>query len=252
MRPTLIWLPISHYSKKAAWAMTHAGIRFDVRDVWFKALTDFEHVNPASTVPVLEADGELWCGSHHIVAWADRMAEADLYPSAEVREHERWCDDVLGPWAQRAAYRTLYRRPWKYGRNPAYWLAGLAGKPLILNILKHYKARRFETMDAAEGAGRLTRAAERLRDGRPYLFGDVPTAADFAQAALLEPILRARDTLPDHLDRGLLWQHVKRVRPRRLLIGKRRRASKADHARWASLPKIKEEQGKRKREQSEA
>lgn len=237
-RPILIRIPISHYSRKAAWGLAHAGIPYDTRDVWFRELVDFRHVNPANTVPVLEVDGQLICGSHAIMAWIARAApDAGLYPSDEVAEREAWVDAVVGTWAQRVAYRTLHARPWKYSWNPAYWLAGLAGKRLTLAVLKMYKARRFEEADAAEGADRLTQAADPLRDGRPFLFGPAPTAADFAQAALIEPILRARDTLPDHPDRALLWAHVKRVRPGSTRV-RRRRASKADHARWAAMPKV--------------
>lgn len=237
-RPILIRIPVSHFSKKVAWGLAHAGIRYDTRDVWFRELVDFRHVNPGNTVPVLEMDGQLICGSHTIMAWIAQVApDANLYPHPEVAEREAWLDAVIGTWAQRVAYRTLHARPWRYSHNPGYWLAGLVAKRLTLAVLKSYKARRFDDSDAAEGAARLTKAADPLRDGRPYLFGDQPTAADFAQAALIEPILRARDTLSNHPDRRLLWSHVKRVRPRSTRV-QRRRASKADHARWAAMPKV--------------
>lgn len=240
MKPILIRLPISHYSRKAAWALDHAGIPYETRDVWFRALMNFQHVNPAGTVPVLEANGTLYCGSHRIVAWAaQQRPEAELYANNDVAEHEAWCDEVLGPWAQREAYRTLHTKPFSFGRNPGYWAAGLAAKPLILGILKHYKARRFDETDITEAEGRFTQAADRLRDGQPFLFGDRATAADIAQAALIEPLLRCRNLLPDHPDRGILAAHVKRVKPKSMRR-RRRRASKADHARWTALPKVEE------------
>lgn len=237
--PRLVRLPISHFSRKAAWALDHAGIPYETRDVWFRELIDFRHANPAGTVPILELEDRILCGSHHIVAWAAKEnPDTNLYPSAEVREHERWCDEVLGPWAQREAYRTLHARPFSFGRNPGFWLAGLVGKPLILGILKHYKARRHEEADRQEAAARFTQASARLREG-PFLFGDHVTAADIAQATLIEPLLRCRKLLPDHPDRALLAEHVKRVKPKST-CRRRRRASKADHARWAGLVKIEE------------
>lgn len=239
-RPILIRLPISHYCKKVEWAMTHAGMRYDARDVWFGSLVDFHHVNPANTVPVLEVDDRLLCGSHAILEWLhEQKPAAGLYPEPAVAEHEAWADDKLGPWVRREAYRVIYARPQHWTENPLIWLAGFAGRKLVLKILKAYRARRFEERDRADAGLLLRRAADRLRDGQPFLFGDWPTAADFAQAALLEPLLRIRrHTLHQHPDWDILVAHMERVRPGHTLRGRTRRASKTDHARWTAMDKV--------------
>ncbi len=238
--PTVVRLPISHYSRKVEWALSHAGVPYDAIDVWFRELADFRHANPANTVPIMEVDGQILCGSQTIVRWAHaERPEAGLYPNEEVAAWEQWADEELGPLARHDAYRTLYAHPTRYGRNPGLWLVARAARGLILTILKSYKVRRFETEDAAKRGPTLTKIADQLRaTGTGYLFADHPTAADFATAALLGPLLPIRDwEYKTHPDMPLLRAFVKRVQPTSTRT-KRRRATQQDHARWTAMEKV--------------
>lgn len=217
MRPRILRLPISHYCHKVDWALKDHEVEADQCVVWFRDLIDIRSINPENTVPVLELDDRLVCGSAAILEWlaGESPLGHTLHPSQEVREWEAWADDVVGPLARRDAYRTLYEHPTGYTRNPAVWMLGTAAKPLILNVIKSYKGRRYYDQDDQERAGILSRIGDRLRasDGR-FLFGDQKTAADYATAALLEPLLRIRPKHMNHPDRPILRQYVRRVKPK--------------------------------------
>lgn len=224
--PVLIRLPISHYCRKVEWALAHAGISYHARDVWFRQLVDLTDLHPDGTVPVLAADGRRWCGSQTIMGWIDAAAPGvGLYPSPEVRAWESWADAEVGPLARRDCYRTIYEHPTRYTRNPLAWAVLRAGRPQVLAILKHIKARRDYPRDDAVRDGVLDRIGDRLRDqDTGFLFSDGPTAADFATAALLAPMLHLRrHPVATHPDRRMLGEYVARVRPRRSTRQARRR-----------------------------
>lgn len=217
MRPRLLRLPISHFCKKVEWAMTDHGITVDATNIWFRDLADIRAINPENTVPVLELGDRLICGSGAIMEWlAGESPEGQtLYPSEEAADWEAWADEFLGHFAQRDAYRVLYDTPTKYGRNPLLWLAAVPLHGLFLNILKAYKARRHYDQDDAERSDRLTRVADQLRANGPFLFGERKTAADYATAALMAPLLRIRTTeYLQHPDLPMLKSYVRRVKPR--------------------------------------
>lgn len=234
----LIRLPISHYCKKVEWALAHAGTPYEARDVWFRDLVDLTDLHPEGTVPVLAADGRHWCGSQDIMGWIHATApEAHLYPSPEVSAWESWADAEVGPLARRDCYRTIYEHPTRYTRNPLLWAVLRAARPQVLGILKHIKARRDHPRDDAVRDGVLTCIADRLREqGTGFLFSDRPTAADFATAALLAPMLHLRrHPVAAHPDRRLLGEYVARVRPQNTTrMGRRRLGAdeRRDMAAW--------------------
>ncbi len=218
--------------------MASAGQPYAVSDVWFKTLVKFDDINPENTVPVLIADGQRVAGSGDILAWLDAARpDAGLYPQGAA-EWEAWADEVVGPWARRVAYRTIYARPSHYTRNPGLWALFRASRSLVLNILKHAKARRFDARDADDGPKLLDRISEQLGDtGTGYLFGARPSAADFATAALLEPALRIRrEPICTHPAWAELHAYVARVKPRRMPARRRIKWNPAQRATWAALP----------------
>lgn len=218
--------------------MAHVGQRYNASNVWFRTLVKFHDINPDNTVPVLVADGQRIAGSAAIMAWLDARHDAGLYADREVAAWEAWADDVIGPYARRMAYRTIHARPTHYTGNPALWSLFRASRGLVLNILKHSKARRFEDSDAEEGPRILDRISEQLGDnGTGVLFGAAPTAADFATAALLEPLLRIRrEAICEHPAWAEMQGYVARMTPKRHTRGKTVKWTPARRAAWASLP----------------
>lgn len=217
MRPRVLRLPISHYCHKVDWALRDHGIAADQTRIWFRDLVDIRSINAENTVPVLELDDRLVCGSHNILRWLEDESEMGhtLFPSKEVEKWEAWADETVGPLARRDSYRTLYETPLRYSRNPVLWAAGFGAKGLLLAIMKAYKARRYYEQDDAERAAVLARIADRLRDSDgAFLFGDTKTAADYATAALLKPMLKIRKpSHTGHPDWTILREYVQRMRP---------------------------------------
>ncbi len=216
MRPKILRLPISHYCHKVDWALRDHGLQADQCVIWFRDLADITQINPDNTVPVLELEDHLVCGSQAILQWLANEVEtgSTLYPSEAVAQWESWADEVIGPLARRDAYRTLYEKPTRYTSNPLVWLVGVFAKPLILNILKAYKARRDYDKDDIERPTVFSKIANQVRANGPFLFGAQKTAADYATAALLEPILRIRKPSQIHPDWNFLKAYVKAVKPR--------------------------------------
>ncbi len=236
--PILIRLPISHYCHKVEWALAHAEQPYAKCDVWFRTLVSFTDINPENTVPVLVVDGHRIAGSQAILQWLDeRHPGLGLYSEPAVTEWEAWADATIGPYARRIAYRTIYAHPTHYTGNPALWPVLRAGKGLVLNILKHAKARRFEEQDERAGPEIFDRISAQLGEtGTGYLFGATPTAADFATAALLSPVLRIRkEAICDHPAWSEMQAYVKRLRHKPAVRGKHK-WTPTKRSQWAALP----------------
>lgn len=233
MRPVLVRLSFSHYCRKVEWALQAAGIPYKARNVSFRMLADFEDLHPEGTVPVLAVDGERICGSSDIMAWLAQVADSDLYPEGvadDVRAWEAWADETIGPVTRRMAYRHIHAHPAGYTRNPALWALFRAGRPAILGILKYYKARRTEDSDPQELDAILRRTLDQLGP-RPFLFGDAPSAADYATAALLQPVVRIH---PDaHPSMQEVRAYIDRVRQP---LRRGRRLARRERERYASWP----------------
>jgi len=204
MRPVshrLITIPFSHYCEKARWALDWCRVPY-VEEGHLPML----HWGPTRragggrTVPVLvtASDGVL-ADSTDILRWADaRAAEGrGLYPTEEALAIEERLDDELGPHARRAGYYYTLDDKTAIaaiagGRVPAWelWAMRLA-RPLAVASM-----RRGMRIDA-EGLRRsLTKVDASfaamdalLSDGRRWLAGDRPSAADLTFAALAAPLL---------------------------------------------------------------
>lgn len=198
-RAILVTITASHYCEKARWALERAGIDFEERGY----LPGFHRVatgqGPKTTVPLLLAPTRLQ-ESADIVAWADTdlREEARLYPKelrSEIDALEKSFDSVLGPaarcWAyghllaDRKAFRRVMLPP---GASPIQRVA-IPGLMVLLRRVLNVNAR---TVARSEDTIRATFADvdRRLRDGRPFLFGDRWTAADLAFAALAGPVIQ--------------------------------------------------------------
>lgn len=200
--PTLLRMPFSHYCRKAEWALAHARVPYRTLDVRLVRMKDLYRANPEGTVPVLRVASpagtdELLFGSHAVLRWAEAHrppGAPSLYPAAhkaQVEAWEAWADATLGAPVRREAYRALHARPsLAAGHGLPLWMRTPLARRFYLAVLKLLKARRFEEADRAalrDAVGHIS--AQVAKTGTGFLFGAQPTAADFATAALLEPLV---------------------------------------------------------------
>lgn len=246
-RPILLRIPFSHFCRKAEWGLTHAGIDYDALDVKLWEMKNAKRANPREgTVPVMRVGDKLVFGSHEVMAWAEGHKAPDalpLYPpkwAVQVGLWEAWADESLGPVTRREAYRELHKRPKTFRGYPdvKLWMTLPPARRLYLAVLKNYKARRFDDTDPTAVRSIIQKVFERLaKAGTDYLFVDYPTAADYATAALLEPLLpcavpRGYDAEPGW---GELEDFVRRVKPVGTTLRQRRRVRERD---WAEFDRI--------------
>jgi glutathione S-transferase len=221
--------------------LTQAGIPYDTLDVALWQMRHAWRANPRQgTVPVLRSADGVLMDSHDILVWADahRAPEAQpLYPDAlraEVESWEAWAGDAVGPAVRREAYRTLHRKPSTaraYG-TPAYFRIPFVTRRIFLNVLRHYKARRFEASDPPAIRAAIDKVARQLTlNGSGYLVGRHPTAADHTVAALFEPLALAAGGYDGPAWR-LVAAYVERVKPPRTTRAASRRVRRKD---WAGL-----------------
>ncbi len=240
-RPTLIRIPFSHYCQKVEWAFAQAGIEYDCIDVPLQHMERLGKTTGTGLVPALVVDGKLLEGSGAILDWAAAHAApntAPLFPSEldmKVKAWQAWADKSIGPVARREAYRVAYNDPWHFTGNLGIRMVARAARPMILNILKFYKARRYEEEDAAAVPAIVARIAGSLGEGKAgYLTSEHATAADYAVAALARPLLYAApgrnyDDIPGW---GTVVEYIERVRPTQLTRQRSRRIRNRD---WAML-----------------
>ncbi|HUR62821.1 MAG TPA: glutathione S-transferase N-terminal domain-containing protein [Candidatus Thermoplasmatota archaeon] len=223
-RPVLLRIPFSHFCRKAEWGLTQASIEYDTLDVKLWQMKHARRANPRQgTVPVLRTDDGVLVDSHDILAWADAHrgeGAKPLFPEgirSEVEAWEAWAGDEIAPAVRREAYRALHAHPSRgraYGA-PLYARLPFVGRRLVLAVLKHYKARRFEAADPPAIRAAIDRVAGQLTlTGTGYLLGPHATAADHAVAALLEPLALVREAY-DGPGLSLVEAYVARVRPAR-------------------------------------
>jgi glutathione S-transferase len=142
--------------------------------------------------------------SADIVAEADTQAPPDrrLFPddpsaATEARELQRDFDTNLGPHGRRWMYNGLRERR---DIAIAYGCTGVPGwqrraLPLVYPVAARTIDRFLDVSPAtaakSEAVVRATfdQVAQRLGDGRPYLCGELFTAADLTFAALAAPML---------------------------------------------------------------
>jgi glutathione S-transferase len=119
-RPTLIHVPISHYSEKARWAIDLKRVPHARRwppgglhPVASRVATRGRH----DTVPVIVLDGEAIGDSTAIIRrLEERYPEPALYPERQgdrrrALELEDFFDEELGPYIRRWVYHYMARDP---------------------------------------------------------------------------------------------------------------------------------------------
>lgn len=199
----LITIPISHYCERARWSLDYC--RVDYReDQYLQLLHRFATMPRGFTsTPLLVTDEGAFSDSADIVSYAHDRAPDDrqLYPAdpakmAEIRAFEADVAHRFGIEGRRLVYWHFFRwgRPalaYNDGHTGAVQrLVGRASYPILRNMIT--KLLNVTDATAARAEERIAPfvedVAERLADGRPYLFGDEFTAADLTVAALAAPL----------------------------------------------------------------
>lgn len=232
VKPILYRIPFSHYCQKVEWAFTNAGIPYDAIDVSLVKMPRLPKVTRDGTVPILEVDGVLIEGSGAIMAWiAEACPELDWYPNGAL-EWEKRMDAEMGPVARREAYRVAHGEPFRFNVPFMQRLLLRSVRPILLNVLKYYKVRRYEEEDRL-ARERFTNEIAAQLDDKPFLFGTAPSAADFATAALARPFLYVADARGYG---GPAWQQVEqfvlRMKPAATSMGRSRKIREKD---WKRL-----------------
>ena len=201
----LVTIPISHYCEKARWALDWAGVPYRER-AHLQLIHRFavRRAGGGTTAPVLVCGERVFAESAEIVDEADRRAPPDqrLYPedpdaAAEIRGFERGLDEGFGPQGRMWMYDALRGRK---DLAVAYASTGVPAwerraLPVVYPLVSRMIDRFLDiTPEAAVGALADVRTtfdsvAERLGDGRPFLFGDGFTAADLTFSALAASVL---------------------------------------------------------------
>jgi glutathione S-transferase len=225
----LLTIPISHFCEKARWALERAGLDYrEERHVQGIHIVVARRAGGGETVPVLIADEGVFAESEDILRYADERLDEEhrLFPSDpglldEVVELCRWLDEGLGPDGRRLMYAHMLgeRRQmlrvnnqgvprWEARTLATFW-------PLATRLASRRLGIGPRTLevDEVKARGAFDAIAERLADGRRYLFGDRFTAADLTFACLASSVvvppeygvpLPQPDELPDHIARDVL------------------------------------------------
>lgn len=224
----LVTIPISHYCEKARWALERAGLGYaEERHVQGVHRIYARRAGGGVTVPVLVAPEGVFAESEQILVYADEHADdrlADrsrLFPRdpelrRDVESLSRWLDGGLGPDGRRLMYAHMLEQrrlmlsfncrgvpAWERRAMTALW-------PLVVRWGKRELGIRPTTKrdDKARVLRAFDAVAERLSDGRPYLCGDIFTAADLTFASLSASVvvppqygvsLPQPDVLPPHI-----------------------------------------------------
>ncbi len=157
----------------------------------------------SKTVPVLVESGRVLTDSSDILRSIDARLDASnrLYPddlASDIAAYEDELDGSFGVATRKRVYAWLSRpgarRVLAFNNTGAPWwesamLHGLF--PVARAVLLRYLDVTEESVAAAtrQVAETLDRVAERLADGRPFLFGDRFTAADLTFAAMAAPLV---------------------------------------------------------------
>lgn len=242
-RPVLLRLSFSHYCRKVEACLSQAGIEYDVLDV---SLRRMPVPFGAGTVPVLRVEDGLLTDSHQIALWADEHAQPGSVPlrtgDEDVLHWMSWADEVVGPVARRQAYRCAYNDPAAFTDRMFLRMVLRIWRPMILNILKAYKVRRFDQHDEEEGPRILEKIAKGLAaTGTGHLVGEHATAADWVVAYLAAPLVGVGPWVG--LDQKPGWDEVRAfvaAHQTRFLSRRRRKARSGVLAEWARLESLEE------------
>jgi glutathione S-transferase len=201
----LVTIPFSHFCEKARWALDLTRTPYvERRLVPPLHLLGTLPRGGRSTPLLVTEEGRRLTDSTDILRYLDDRSPGALYPQdpTERRDVEALEDELdreVGPHVRRLVYHAFFtserdmlgpifeRSSRGLQRRAAPLLARLA-KPTIRRALKVNPpgaARSRERLDTV-----LDALDARLADGRSYLVGDRPSAADLTLAALLAPTVR--------------------------------------------------------------
>jgi glutathione S-transferase len=203
---TLITIPISHYGERARWALDAAGLSYrEVHHLQMFSWIAARRAGGRKMLPVVTIGDRALVDSADVVRFAADERGVPLYPDASRRSavealERRFAGD-FGVATRLCAYDWLFRGfdaalPYNFGRAPAYQVGAMSAlrRPARLFAKRYLGVQPAALVAARDRIARvLDEVAERLRDGRRHLDGDVFTAADLTFAAMAAPaVLPAR------------------------------------------------------------
>ena len=210
----LISIAISHYNEKARWALDYYSQAYTELGympllhmpmvAWAtRGASDAGHdrVSSRYSTPVLVCpDGTRICDSSRILRYLDRThrgARNSLYAAPDCEKLEKYLHDGLGAHSRRVAYFYLLDDNELMGRvadaNVGPWQAGLFksllpfGRGFLKRSLKVTKKGTHRSRNHVLYA--FDCITDLLDDGRPYIFGEVFSAADLSFACMAAPSL---------------------------------------------------------------
>ncbi|MEM1010325.1 MAG: glutathione S-transferase family protein, partial [Myxococcota bacterium] len=156
--------------------------------------------SPLST-PILRDDhGKMFQDSQRILMYlSERFSNPrdTLYSTDEAAQLEREFHDQLGPYTRRLAYiyllqdrktcLTLAKNNVSSSQTRLLTLIFPLWKRALKKALKAFPQRKDQAIEKIEQA--LTKVAQKLGDGRPYLLGEQFSAADLSFACMIAPAL---------------------------------------------------------------
>jgi glutathione S-transferase len=198
----LLTIPISHFCEKARWALERAGLPYrEERHVQGVNRVVSWAARGHGTVPVLICEAGVLAESEAILRYADAhlAPERRLFPDGqpEVTALCRELDAGLGPDGRRLMYAHMLPRKdfmlefndvgvprWEDIMMRRLW-------PVVARWGAHELGVRDDTLehDRPRVLAAFDGIAERIGDGRPYLFGERFTAADLTFAALAAAVV---------------------------------------------------------------
>jgi glutathione S-transferase len=205
MPPELVLhvIPPSHPCQAVIAALRMKGLEYERVEIspgehveTMRAIYGEEH----HTVPGMLVDGEPVHGSSAILERLDELApEPVLYPSAEVREAERWGDGELQDLGRRLPWGALHFRPETMGTFGGAGALDGPGTDFAIGYIraswKYHRISAARLQQDLTGLPELLAHVERLgADG--VIGGDVPNAADLQIGATLRVLLTLGDLQP--------------------------------------------------------
>ena len=198
----LLTIPISHFCEKARWALERAGLEYrEERHVQGVNRIVSRRAGGHGTLPVLICEAGVLAESEAILRYADaHLREPQrLFPDGapEVTALCRELDAGLGPDGRRLMYaHMLPRKDLMLEFNDAgvpRWEDAMMRR--LWPVVSLWGRRELDVRDDTPERDRprvlaaFDGIAERLADGRPYLFGERFTAADLTFAALAAAVV---------------------------------------------------------------
>jgi glutathione S-transferase len=209
MKSVLWYIPVSHFSEKARWALAW-------KDVQHRRRTPppGSHVAVAlwltrgrsATFPIMQMDGRTIPDSTAIIGALEACRpQPALYPEdpgerRRALDLEEFFDEELGPPIRQLLWHEMGKEPARFSAMAANALPATARRvPGIDRAVSAY-GRAFTSVrygaanaQSAERSGaRVLAALDRLEaelDGREYLVGDSFSVADLTAAALFYPLV---------------------------------------------------------------